>query len=154
MTIQPTKTKARGQGGLSEDSNMNHLGRKALKALRRQATALWREKQPPFSALQQMGGCGHVCAIAIAPSHDIGLYACGIPGEPRPLQYGFVFPDPETSQPCYLPIETFGPPATHSETPPATSPASQVEDPRIAEGELSKIRALLDQSAQNQQAAA
>jgi len=117
---------------------MKGFGHKARKALKRYATAVWRENQPPFFGLASQGS--NKTALHVVIMHGpqgLAIYAAGIIGEQRPREYGFVLPD-DTGGPCFLPVEVCELPAQPSA---ALAPASSVRSVEVADKALAEIRA-------------
>jgi len=117
---------------------MKGFGHKARKALKRYATSVWRENQPPFSGFASQGSnmtAAHV--VIMHGPQGLAIYAAGIVGERRPREYGFVLPD-DAGEPCFLPVEVHEPPAQSSAPPPSASSARSLE---VADKALAEIRA-------------
>jgi hypothetical protein len=104
MDDDTRKTEARGQGGLPGNSLTTSLGRNARRALRKYATAIWREAQPLHRALNIVESW---CLVTIYEPLPRGqtLYVLGALGAALPLEYGFALPGPHASEPYLHPIE-------------------------------------------------
>lgn len=121
---------------------MKGFGHKARKALKRYATAVWRENQPPFFAFAPNGKNKTALHVLIMQGpQGLAAYAAGIIGEHHPREYGFVLPG-DAGEPCFLPVEVrehiapAQPSAQHSH-----SGSPMVRNFEVAEKALAEIRA-------------
>lgn len=119
---------------------MKGFGHKARKALKRYATAVWRENQPPFFGFASQRS-NHTALHAVVTQGPQGLviYAAGIIGEQRPREYGFVLPD-DAGEPCFLPVEVHEP-VRLAQSSAAFAPTSSVRSIEVADKALAEIRA-------------